>query len=83
MKVRSRKFDGRCAKHKRYNPAVDGRGGIRGGCARCNLLADIWEASLKLNALIRKFDPNHDDLQKPPATPVAPHDPRQMSLIVE
>jgi len=83
MKIRSRKFDGRCAKHKRYNPAVDGRGGIRGGCARCNLLADIWEASLKLNALIRKFDPNHDDLQKPPALPVAPHDPRQMSLIVE
>lgn len=82
MKIRSRKFDGRCAKHKSYSPAVDGRGGIRGACARCSLLADIWEASLHLNQLIRRFDPNHDDLQRP--GPVPPqHDPRQMSLIAE
>jgi hypothetical protein len=81
LKIRSRKFEGRCARHKRYNPAVDGRGAIRGNCARCNLLFDIWEASLKLNQLIRKFDPNHDDLKRPPA-PVAPApDPRQLSLI--
>ena len=79
MKIRSRKFDGRCAKHKRYNPAIDGPGGVKGGCARCALLADIWEASLKLNQLIRKFDPSHDDLKKPPAL----HDPRQMSLIAD
>jgi hypothetical protein len=83
MKIRSRKFDGRCAKHKRYNPAVDGRGGIRGACARCTLLADIWEASLSLNQLIRRFNPNHDDLDRPPAPPVPQHDPRQMSLIAE
>ena len=80
MKIRARKFDGRCAKHKRYNPAVDGRGGIKGGCPRCNLLFEIWEASLKLNKLIRSFDPHYDDLQKPtPAIPAV--DPRQMSLI--
>jgi hypothetical protein len=82
MKIRSRKFDGRCAKHKAYNPAVDGRGGVRGGCNRCSLLADIWEASLNLNQLIRRFDPNHDDLKRP-APPVPQHDPRQMSLIAE
>ncbi|MBS1857844.1 MAG: hypothetical protein JST11_20915, partial [Acidobacteria bacterium] len=65
-------------RHKRYNPAVDGAGGIRGGCHRCALLHDIWQASLKLNELIRRFDPNHDDLKKPkPAGP----DPRQMTLI--
>jgi hypothetical protein len=83
MKIRSRKFDGRCAKHKGYNPAVDGRGGVKGGCLRCGLLADIWEASLKLNQLIRKFDPNHDDLKKPPAAAPPRHDPRQMSLIAD
>jgi hypothetical protein len=80
VKIRARKFDGRCAKHKSYNPAVDGPGGIRGACARCTLLFEIWEASLHLNALIRKFDPRHDDLkprvEKPPLV-----DPRQMSLI--
>lgn len=79
MKIRSRKFDGRCAKHKAYNPAVDGRGGIRGGCQRCGLLADIWETSLKLNQLIRKFDPSHDDLER--RVPEPQPDPRQMSLI--
>ena len=82
MKIRSRRFKGRCARHKRYNPAVDGRGGIKGGCARCSLLADIWESSLKLNELIRKFDPNHDDLV--PLQPAEPQpDPRQLSLIME
>ncbi len=80
MKIRARKFEGRCSRHKRYNPAVDGRGGIRGGCPRCNLLADIYEASLRLNLLIRRFDPSYDDLEKPKEIPGGP-DPRQMSLI--
>ena len=83
MKIRSRKFEGRCARHKRYNPAVDGRGAIKGGCPRCNLLFYIWEASMNLNRLIRSFDPNHDDLKKPAAAKVPGPDPRQMSLIVE
>ncbi|MCU1234298.1 MAG: hypothetical protein JWP63_2265 [Candidatus Solibacter sp.] len=82
MKIRSRKFNGRCAKHKSYNPAVDGAGAIRGNCARCVLLFEIWEASLTLNRLIRKFDPAYDDVQRPnPSVPA--HDPRQMSLIAE
>ncbi len=79
MKIRSRKFNGRCSKHKRYNPAVDGVGGIRGGCPRCGLLFEIWETSLALNRLIRKFDPGHDDLGAPKLT-LGP-DPRQMTLI--
>ncbi len=83
MKIRARKFDGRCARHKRYNPAVDGRGAIKGGCARCGLLFEIWEASLKLNQLIRKFDPKYDDLEEPPEPKLAEPDPRQMSLIAE
>jgi hypothetical protein len=82
VKIRSRKFDGRCAKHKRYNPPVDGLGAIKGNCARCTLLFEIWAASLHLNKLIRKFDPNHDDLERPVES--APfRDPRQMSLIGE
>jgi hypothetical protein len=81
LKIRARKFDGRCSRHKRYNPAVDGLGAIKGGCPRCYLLFEIWETSLKLNRLIRNFDPRHDDLQRP-AEPVAA-DPRQMSLIAE
>jgi hypothetical protein len=79
VKIRSRKFNGRCSKHKSYNPAVDGVGGIRGGCARCELLFEIWETSLTLNRLIRKFDPGHDDLSAP--KPALEPDPRQMTLI--
>ncbi len=81
MKIRTRRFDGRCARHKRYNPAVDGRGAIKGGCPRCSLLFDIWETSLRLNQLIRKFDPNHDDLERPPAPKIVGPDPRQLSFI--
>jgi len=80
LKIRSRKFEGRCAKHKRYNPGVDGSGGIKGACPRCTLLFEIWESSIRLNQLIRKFDPRHDDLAKPPE-PKLQHDPRQLSLI--
>ncbi|MBZ5582238.1 MAG: hypothetical protein LAQ30_08550 [Acidobacteriia bacterium] len=80
MKIRSRKFEGRCARHKKFNPAIDGPGAIKGGCTRCGLLLEIWEASLRLNQLIRKFDPHHDDLKRPAAEQPA-HDPRQMSFI--
>jgi len=79
LKIRARKFSGRCSRHKGYNPAVDGSGGIRGACSRCSLLFEIWEASLKLNCLIRRFDPAFDDLERPPE-PAGP-DPRQMTLI--
>lgn len=80
MKIRSRKFNGRCGKHKQYNPATDGSNGIRGECPRCRLLHEIWETSLRLNQLIRRFDPSHDDLQRLREGPAA-DDPRQMSLM--
>jgi len=80
LKIRARKFDGRCARHKAYNPAVDGLGGIRGACSRCTLLFEIWEASLRLNKLIRSFDPGYDDLKRP-VEKLPLIDPRQMSLI--
>ncbi len=61
---------------------MDGRGGIRGNCPRCNLLMDIYEAAMKLNALVRKFDPNLDDARTVKKTrPEPAADPRQMSLI--
>jgi hypothetical protein len=62
---------------------VDGATGIR-GCARCQLLFDIWQASLQLNQLIRRFDARFDDLKRPHAgAAAATPDPRQMSLIGE
>jgi len=82
LKIRARKFDGRCGRHKRYNPATDGSPAADCDCPRCHLLFEIWESSLKLNRLIRKFNPRHDDLEKPvPDGPM--HDPRQLSLIID
>lgn len=40
---------------------------------------DIYEASLELNGLIRQFNPQHDDLEKPVAAVEA--DSCQMSLL--
>jgi hypothetical protein len=45
------------------------------------LLFDIWETSIKLNQLIRKFDPSYDDLERPAESATVGADPRQMSLI--
>jgi hypothetical protein len=45
------------------------------------LLFDIWETSIKLNQLIRKFDPNYDDLARLAESATVEPDPRQMSLI--
>lgn len=82
LRVRTRNFSGRCARHKRYSPAVDGRGGIKGACPRCTLLADIHETAIRLNGLIRRFDPAFDDLKRPPASKREPvPDERQMSLL--
>jgi hypothetical protein len=87
LKIRSRKFNGRCSRHKRYNPAIDGLGGIKGGCSRCTLMLEIWEASLRINQLIRRWNPSHDDLEKPklekPKQEKPWTDPRQLSLIPE
>jgi len=80
LKVRSRQFDGRCSRHKSYNPAVDGPS-TKEDCPRCTLLFEIWEASLRLNQLIRKFRPQHDDVRKRVESVTPRPDPRQMSLI--
>ena len=67
----------------RQTQAIQSRGGWPrrnpGRVRTLQPLADIWEASLKLNQLIRRFDPNHDDVEKPVPPPVP--DPRQLSLI--
>ncbi|HUQ95213.1 MAG TPA: hypothetical protein VM120_26285 [Bryobacteraceae bacterium] len=81
LKFRTRRFSGRCARHKRYNPAIDGWGGVKGGCPRCQLLAEIWETSLRLNGLIRRFNPNHDDAIASARNGATEPDPRQMSLL--
>ncbi len=46
---------GKCARHPRYNPQRDGRGGIKGGCSTCFTLLDLHHARLTLEAAHRDF----------------------------
>ncbi len=48
-----KRFKGSCPKHPRYNPAVHGRGGIKGGCGVCLDLLLLNEAALELDRRIR------------------------------
>lgn len=48
---------------------------------RCALLAEIYEVSIHLNSLIRRFDPKHDDVQRPRRREAPGPDPRQLSLL--
>ena len=36
----SERVKAKCARHPRYNPERDGRGGIKGGCSTCFSLYD-------------------------------------------
>jgi hypothetical protein len=76
VKVGSVRWRGRCSKHPRYDPKIDGLGGIRGGCRRCEMLLDIWSAHAKLIRLIREFGTREDTTIPPPAS----NTDRQMSL---
>lgn len=81
LKLRSGRFAGRCSRHKRFNPAIDGKGAIKGGCPRCELLFEIWETSLKLNTLMRRFGALKDDGPPLKAMAAAMNDQRQMNLL--
>jgi hypothetical protein len=53
VKLGTIRFKGKCDKHPRFDP-MDGEGAIRGGCRRCMLLLDIFQAHGRLIELIRK-----------------------------
>lgn len=77
LKIGSVRWKGKCSKHPKYNPEVDGLGGIRGGCRRCDLLLDIWTHHSKMIRLIREFGTRDEPK---PASP-DPVDDRQLSLL--
>ena len=76
LKIGSIRWRGKCSRHQGYDPYMDGRGGIKAGCTRCELLAEIHECHEKMLRLMRGFAP-------PPAAPkkeAAGFDERQESL---
>lgn len=77
LKVGSVRWKGRCAKHPAYNPEIDGMGGIRGGCKRCEMLLEIYTHHARLVRLMREFGTRESAKPEKPAA----IDGRQMSLL--
>ena len=47
------RFKARCKRHPGFDP-MDGLGGVRGGCKRCELLLEIHQTHTRLTELIRR-----------------------------
>ena len=80
LKLGSVRWKGRCGRHPGYTPELDGLGGIRGGCKRCEMLLEIWDTHQRLVRLLREFGTRADDPARKPAVDDAV-DGRQMSLL--
>jgi hypothetical protein len=55
LKIGVVRWKGRCSKHPRYDPEIDGMSGIRGGCRRCEMLLEIYTHHSSLVRLLREF----------------------------
>jgi hypothetical protein len=60
LKIGSIRWRGKCSRHPGFDPWIDGRGAIRGGCTRCAQLADISETHQRLVSMMRTFAPPSD-----------------------
>ena len=77
LKIGTRRWKGRCARHPQYDPH-DGEGGIRGACKRCYALLEIYEQHRRLMELMRTFGPMRERVAN--AALDGWNDPRQRSL---
>lgn len=50
------RIDGRCPRHRAYNPVKDERGGIKGECPACYELLNAYRAYLTLRKAMEKFE---------------------------
>lgn len=78
LKIGSIRWRGKCPRHPSFDPYVDGRGGIKGACAKCVALVEIHESHQKMISLMRNFAPPPSVRNKIPI-----FDRRQTSLFAE
>jgi hypothetical protein len=57
LKIGSVRWRGKCPRHPRFDPYMDGRGGIKAGCDKCTALVDIHTYHVQMLALMRGFAP--------------------------
>jgi len=78
LKIGSIRWRGKCSRHPSFDPYLDGRGAIKGVCAKCTALVEIHESHQKMIALMRSFAPPQPVRKKIPAL-----DRLQASLFTE
>ena len=67
LKIGSIRWRGKCPRHPRFDPYLDGRGAIKGGCEKCTALVDIHNHHVQMLALMRRFAPAQEGKRRPPA----------------
>jgi len=74
-----------CRKHPGFNPALDGRGAVKGGCVACNLLCDVYEKHQELTRMLDAADIQTARQREQAARRelAAGPDPRQGTLFIE
>ena len=77
LKLGSIRFRARCSRHPAYDPAHGGESAIRGGCQKCRLLLDVFEAHLRFVALARQFRNSPEEQRSRPPSII---EERQISL---
>jgi hypothetical protein len=65
LKIGSVRWRGKCPRHPRFDPYLDGRGGIKSGCEKCTALTDIYNYHVQMLALMRGFAPPQRVKRKP------------------
>jgi hypothetical protein len=78
LKLGTVRFKGRCKRHPGFDPE-GGAGAVKGGCKRCDLLVDIYQAHLRLTELIRQAK-NEEGLAPQKKAAAAPVEDRQIAL---
>jgi hypothetical protein len=78
LKIGSVRWRGKCPRHPRFDPYMDGPGAVRGACEKCTLLVEIHKRHTEMLAMMRRFAPPQETKRKP-------NDPldRQASLFGE
>jgi hypothetical protein len=69
LKIGNVRWRGKCPRHPKFDPYMDGRSAIRGGCERCAALVDIHNHHVQMLALMRGFAPPQPARRRREKTP--------------
>lgn len=67
LRIGTVRWQGKCAKHPRFDPVSEGAGGVKGGCERCAALVEIQMHHARMLALMRRFAPPQPARRRRPA----------------